>query len=136
MKIVNKQKLKGEGTGTLTMPNELRIKLKDLSINEAIAHGLITDLGDEDGTFLFPHAVDDRVYAIVNGFTIPVSKSVADKSGDDLLEILGDLRFRSEVSNIPGDGFGKEWYRLSMPAYVNLGAEGKVNIAEQMTRTV
>ena len=122
MKIAAK-KLKSEASGVKTMPADLRDKLNGLSINEALERGIINDLGDENGKFIFNHAtIDDVGYAIVQGYAIPVSKGLL-AAVDGIENIIGDLRFQKGISTIEGEGFNKEWFRLSMPAGINLGAE-------------
>lgn len=120
MKIAAK-KLKSEATGFKVMPNDLRDQLDGLSINEALERKLIDDLGDENGRFIFDHAtIEDVGYAIVQGYAIPVSKGLL-AAVDSVNSIIGDLRFQKGISTIEGDGFGKAWFRLSMPAGINLG---------------
>lgn len=120
MKIVAKQ-LKTESTGVKTMPDDMRLKLKGLTINEALERGLITDLGDDTGKFIFNHGtIEDAAYAVVQGYAVRVSPGVKD-AVDNLDNIVGDLRFMSDVSTIDGEGFGKPWFRLAMPAGINLG---------------
>lgn len=121
MKIA--KKLKGsETTGPKTMPSDLRDKLNGLTVNEAIERGLITDLGDETGKFIFKHADEniEALYGVVNGYAVRVSEGLSNQV-DDVDDIIGDLRFTKGISSIEGDGFGKEFFRLGMPAGIRLG---------------
>lgn len=123
MKIANKV-LKGESSGTKTMPADLRERLNGLTINEALERDIINDLGDENGKLIFQHGDEniDAAYAIVQGYAVRVSGNLKDGI-DNLNDIVGDLRFQKGVSTIQGDGFGKEFFRLGMPAGINLGKE-------------
>lgn len=118
-----KTALKSKGTAVIkAMPNDLKDKLNGLTINEAIERGFITDLGNEAGEFMFEHADAniDATYAVVNGYGVPCSKGLADAI-DSTDDIMGDLVFQKGISNIEGDGFGKEWFRLGMPQGIRLG---------------
>ena len=104
------------------MPREMRLILKDLSINEAIEKGFITDLGDSEGKFVFEHAdVDvDAYYGIVNGYTVKLSASLKDEA-DNIDDILGRLRFTLDISTVEGGGKGKEYFVLGLPRGLRLG---------------
>ena len=123
MKIVSK-KLKGESSGVKSMPADLRDKLNGLTINEALERGIIDDLGDESGKLIFQHGDEkiDAAYAVIQGYAVRVSDNL--KNGvDNIEDVVGDLRFQKGISTIEGDGFGKEFFRLGMPAGINLGKE-------------
>lgn len=104
------------------MPQDMKMLLKDLSINEAIEKGIIKDLGDAEGKFFFEHADEsiDAYYGIVNGYTVRLSESLTGEI-DNIDEILGRLRFTLDVSNIDGAGKGKEYFRLGLPRGLRLG---------------
>lgn len=134
MKIAGK-KLKGAtASGPTTMPVAMRDQLNGLTIQEGIDQGLIKDLGDDQGRFIFPHKeFKDRHYAIVNGHTVPVSAGLGEMDDDAIQDVLGNLRFNKGVSTINGDGFGKEFFRLGRPAEVNLDLDNaRVSINEQV----
>jgi hypothetical protein len=136
MKIKGK-KLKGEASGNMPMPNALRDKLNGLSVNQALAAGIIDDLGDEKGVLFFPHTdYPDRVYAIIQGYTVPASKALGDLNEDEAMEQIGDLRFQKGISTIEGDGFSKEFFRLGLPAYVNLDAAKAYGNVGEVVETV
>lgn len=124
--------LKTQNTaGTKTMPADLRDKLNGLTINEALERGIINDLGDDKGQFVFDHADSavDASYAVVQGYAVRCSDGL--KAGvDGIDDVIGDLRFSKGISTVAGDGFGKEWFRLGMPAGIRLGASIK-SLAEE-----
>jgi hypothetical protein len=127
MKVGQNTQLATKGTtGPKTMPPALKKILNELTINEAIAAGHVTALGDDDGNFVFEHADEniDKKYAIVNGYAVGVSKNLAEAL-EDSDDIIGDLRFIAGVSTIEGDGFGKEFFTLGLPAGIRLGASVK-----------
>lgn len=105
------------------MPDQFKAQLKDLSINEAIEKGLITDLGDAKGNFFFEHADDgiEAHYAIINGYAVRMSQALVDDI-DNIDAIVGRLRFTFDVSTIAGEGLGKQYFRLGMPRGLKLGA--------------
>lgn len=105
------------------MPDQFKILLKDLSINEAIEKGLITDLGDAKGNFFFEHADEETeaYYAVINGYGVRMSQALVDDI-DNIDAIVGRLRFTFDVSNKEGEGFGKQYFRLGMPRGLKLGA--------------
>lgn len=113
------------------LPVDLLNKLNGLTLNEAFEKGLITDIGTEEGDFIKAHASDDidAHYAIIQGGAIPVSRSVVEDL-DNLDDYMGDLTFYKGTSNVEGDGFGKEWFRLGKPAGLNLGETVKSLSAE------
>lgn len=125
MKVNKTKQLKGATSGGFpTMNKHMRDSLDGLTIQEGINNGLITDLGDESGRFIFPHNdYPDRSYAIVNGSTIPISSRLAELEANELVAVLGRLRFVSGISEFEGKGFGKSFFRLGMPADVNLNME-------------
>lgn len=120
MKIAKKLK-SAETTKPKSMSKTDQDKLTGLTINECIERGLITSLGDDEGKFIFEHREYDAAYAIVNDCGVQVSKALRD--ADNLDEIIGDLRFTSGISEVEGEGKGQYWFRLGMPAGLNLGAE-------------
>lgn len=105
------------------MPDQFKTLLKDLSINEAIEKGIITDLGDAKGNFFFEHADDgiEAHYAIINGYAVRMSQAVVDDI-DNIDAIVGRLRFTYDKSTIEGAGLGKMYFRLGMPRGLKLGA--------------
>lgn len=109
-------------TSPKTLSAELREKLNGLSINEALAAGHIDDLGDENGQFIFAHADKDidASYAIVQGAAVRVSKTLAENL-DETTDVIGDLVFTKGISNVDGEGYGKEYFRLGMPKGIRLG---------------
>lgn len=106
-----------------SLPTHLWSQFKDKSINECIKEGLITDLGDDKGQFFLNHADSDieASYGIINGYAVRLSEGLVDSvdSIDD--EMVGRLRFTSEISTIDGPGFGKPYFRLGMPRGLRLG---------------
>src|SRR5688572_16034397 len=99
MKVAKKLS-SSESVGPKSMNDVDRAKLNGLSINEAIERGLITDLGDDNGQFIFKHAdyeKNEAAYAIVNGIAVRVSAGV-EAAVDTLKEIIGDLRFTGGIS--------------------------------------
>jgi hypothetical protein len=122
MKIAAKKLASKDTEVVKTMPADLRDKLDGLTINEALERGIINDLGDANGKFFFYHADEsiEAAYGIVQGYAVTLSKGLVAAS-DTALDIIGDLRFQKGISTIEGDGFGKAWFRLGMPAGINLG---------------
>jgi len=120
---------KTASTGIATMPNDLRAKLDTLTINEALDRGIIDDLGTATGKFLVPHADPniDTFYAIVQGYAIPCSKSVSERAAESNIDddLIATMKFQSGVSNIEGDGFGKNWFRLTLGGVLNLDMESE-----------
>jgi len=103
---------------------DLQDKLNGLTINEAIEKGIIDDLGDADGKFIFEREDIDAHYALIQGQAVWCSEGLAAKL-DETDEILGDLTFQKGVSTIEGAGFGKSWFRLGLPAGVKAGVAVK-----------
>ena len=108
---------------------DLQDKLNGLTINEALEKGIIDDLGDENGQFIFSREDIDAHYAIIQGQAVWVSEGLAAKL-DESDEILGDLTFQKGVSTIEGEGFGKAWFRLGLPGGVKAGTAVKSLTAE------
>jgi len=97
------------------MPSSLSTKLVGLSVNEAIKNGFITQVGDENGNFIFSDADQaDVYYALFSGYLIRCSESII-QSGLEISEIAGGLTFYKYVLN------GVELYKLGMPNNVKLG---------------
>lgn len=119
---VQKLASKSNGAGPKNMPADLRGKLNGLTINEAIERGIIDDLGDANGQFVFDHADEDidAKYALVQGYAVRVSSTLAENL-DETSDAIGDLQFTKGISNIEGEGFGKEYFRLGMPQGIRLG---------------
>lgn len=134
MKITSATTLAGEGTATISrMSKAQQDQLVDLTVNEAIAAGLITDLGDDEGNFIVASGRDDvdAWYAIVNGKGIPVSSTVRDlmDTPEEVAKIVGKLTFGSGISNKPGEGFGKHWFNLGVPRGINVTTKGALKLA-------
>lgn len=126
--ISKKTALKTSGNqGYNPMPKEMQDKLLGKSLNQAIAEGLITDLGDAAGN-LFAISEKDYRYALVNGFRVGVSSKLQDAEASEILEQLGDLTFNGGISNQAGEGFGKYWFNLGMPRTMALSAEEGINV--------
>jgi hypothetical protein len=103
------------------MPEAMRAAFHDLSVNEAIEKGLITELGDDDGNFFFKHEDDnDAYYGIINGYGVRLSESLVDDI-DSIAGKEGRLRFTLGVSNKEGAGFGKSYFRLGNARGLRLG---------------
>lgn len=118
-------------------------KLDGLTINDAIAKGLITSIGLPGGGFIFNHnnkEVDTR-YAVINGKAIACSSSLSEKEQDDIADMLGDLTFQSGMSQekykngqVDPNGDFIKWQRLSMPRGLDLGeAAVKVELEAEPT---
>lgn len=106
------------------IPDALKAQLDGKTVNEAVEDGTITSLGNDKGEFIFDHA-DTNVsaqYAMVNGYGVIVSEGLTDNLDDT---DVFDCQFTSGISTVPGDGFGKPWFRLGRPQGLNLGAAAK-----------
>jgi hypothetical protein len=74
------------------LPESLFTQLYGLTLNEAIAEGIITDIGDKDGNFVFEATNGQYHYALVQGYKISVSEELVNAlAGDN--SILGDFIF-------------------------------------------
>ncbi len=121
MKMVKLASKNTSGTPKV-MSAELQQKLLNKTLNEAFEAGIVTDIGDAEGKFIFEHADKDieAHYAIVNNYAVRVSDSVVEDI-DNVEEYLGDLTFHAGISTIEGEGKGKAWFRLGKPAGIRLG---------------
>jgi hypothetical protein len=105
------------------VPAELGQQLHGLNINEALEKGLIDDLGDKEGNFMYE--LNGSKYAIVQGFCIQCSQKVMELSSEEIEDIVGDLVFYSFKVN------GVSYFRLGMPYGIKLGKVlVKLNIEE------
>lgn len=129
MKVKQIGKGTTSSTGIASMPNELRNKLHDMTINDALAKGIITDVGTPTGVFAVPHKDENisRWYGIVEGFAVPLSKTASENAEEGKLndDLIGTMKFQKGISNQAGDGFGKEWFNLGMGGTLNLDLESE-----------
>lgn len=118
---------KAASTGISSMPGNLRVALNGMTINEALAAGVIDDLGTKTGVFAVPHNDPniDRWYAIVQGHAVPLSTRATENAQDGKLDddIISNMKFQSGISNVAGDGNGKAWFNLGMGGTLNLDTE-------------
>lgn len=125
------------------MPTALRDKLNDTTINQALKDGIIDDLGDNSGQFIFEHATEnlaDTYYAVVQGYAVRCSDTLIDrltgcKTVEESDNLLGNCRFTKGISNVAGDGFGKEYFRLGLPAGINLKETAAIRIGVEPVET-
>lgn len=105
------------------LPSELCQRLHTLSLDEAISEGLIDDIGDEEGNFIFEDPESPgKFFAIVQKCKVLCSERlIEDYSPEEITKIIGDLSFFRWVSD------GKEHFRLARPRYIKLG-EAAVSI--------
>src|SRR5690349_18183774 len=98
------------------LPGELQMKLKDMTLNDALAKKLIDDIGDEDGNLTGEEDNDyGRKFAIIQGHKVLLSRELQDWSEEQIVENAGLLTFHSGVSTVefladgktPNPGFGK-----------------------------
>lgn len=127
------QKLASSNTSAnpKTMSKAQQDELVGLTLNEAFERGLITDIGNDKGEFIFEHADDDidAHYAVINGSAVRVSQTVVDDL-DNIDDFMGDLTFHAGISDVEGEGKGKYWFRLGKPAGIRLGDSVKSVVAE------
>jgi hypothetical protein len=130
MKVKKTAALASNGVGFDTLPKELQDKLIGKTLNQAIAEGLVTDLGDDAGN-LFAHSTqsEEWVYAIINGCRVTVSDKLTKTDPEEVKEMLGDLTFGGGISTVAGEGNGKYWFNLGLPRKTMLTANSDVNIA-------
>lgn len=95
------------------LPEELSIKLNKLTLDRAIALGLINDLGDANGELFIPiDGTSDRYFAIINGYKIICSRRLMAFSKEERDSWLGKMIFfRYEENGIYN-------FRLCTPVFV------------------
>ena len=103
---------------------ELQTALHGKTINEALKLGIIDDLGNDDGEFIFDHEDENisQQYAIVQGYGVIVSEGLTENLGDT---DIFDCQFVKGISTVEGAGHGKPFFRLGMPQGLRLGASVK-----------
>ena len=121
------------------MDDEMKTKLNDKTVNQALRAGIIDDLGTEDGAFIVPHADPniDEWYAIVQGTGVRVSSGVK-KLIEDEDDRMNDVNFLGTLTFTRGfsrekflDGEVNEkgehiaWFRLGLPQEYNLDIKSK-----------
>lgn len=99
------------------IPFSLCKKLHGLTINEALSKGLIDDLGDDNGDFLFPLKDNPQiVVGIVQGYIIQCSERlIEDYTPEEILENFASLCFFTYSLN------GNNYSRLGRPNGLKLG---------------
>jgi len=96
------------------MPISLSSKLDGLTVNAAIEQGLITQVGDEYGNFIFQaEGLEGVYYAIINSYLIACSESVTKLQ--DIASYAGGLVFYKYIVA------GEAHYRLGLPNNVKVG---------------
>jgi hypothetical protein len=131
MKVANLNAIKAPVAETPSYQpfgKEMRDQLAGLTVREAIAKGLIFDIGDAEGNTVFEHssADVDNKYAVFNeNYAIRCSADLSDEiSGYSDNQIMS-LRFIQDVSTVPGEGLGKTFWVLGKAAGYKLGAAVK-----------
>lgn len=129
MKIAKTTALTSNGVGFDSLSKELQDKLIGKTLNTAIAEGLVTDLGDDDGN-LFHHSVqnEDWMYAVINGCRVTLSKGLTGTEPEEVNTMLGDLTFGGGISTVAGEGNGKYYFNLGLPRKTQLKATTSVNV--------
>lgn len=117
------------GAGIQNMTDDMHKKLDGLTINEALAKGLIDDLGTDNGTFAVPHKDEniDAWYAIVQHSIVRLSKRAGELCAAGQMDdnIIGTLKFQRGISTVEGDGFNKPWFNLGLGGTVNVDLEAE-----------
>lgn len=97
------------------MPLSLSQKLLGLTVNEALQQGIITNVGDEQGNFIFSDGeVPNLYYAVVNGYLIHCSENVVNVQVP-IDTVAGGLLFYKHFHN------GEETLKLGLSNSVKLG---------------
>ncbi len=124
MKVVKAFKTTGT-VGYNSLPLDVQDKLIGKTLNQAIAEGLIEDIGDNDGNFVLHNEQnEDWKYTLINGCRVTLSTTLAGKDfTTEVLPNLGNLTFGGDISTVKGEGEGKYWFNLGMPRTSVLVAE-------------
>ena len=130
-------------SGVTRMDDELKNKLCDKTVNQALRAHIIDDVATDDGAFIVPHADPniDEWYAIIQGSGVRVSSGVKKliEDGDERMgdnDFLGTLTFSKGFSREKfkdGEVTTKDdpngdyiaWFRLGLPQEYNLDTKSK-----------
>jgi|GEM_PF-3468150 len=110
-----------------TMPDELCEILHGHTLNQAIAAGLIDDLGNAEGNlFANSDIFAGTIYALVNGYAVQCSVNLLSYPPAEIQSMLGDLTFFRWKA---GDNY---FFRLGRPNKLNLIPTNTINIKSQI----
>jgi sulfate adenylyltransferase subunit 1 (EFTu-like GTPase family) len=107
----------------------LQDKLEDLTLGEALQQGIIDELGDENGDFIFYREDIDKSYAIIQGQAVWMSDAAAEAAKDKTVK-LSQLTFHTGISEIEGPGLNKKYFVLGMPKGIKGGEVVRTLAAE------
>lgn len=102
---------------------DMKEKLNGKTVREACKLGLITDIGDDNGDFIFEHSEYDAKYGSFNlDHVVPLSSELKDEIVEYKTSDIMNCVFNLGVSTIPGEGLGKTYWNLGKSRTLNLKA--------------
>lgn len=107
---------------------DMKEKLNGKTVREACKLGLITDIGDDNGDFVFEHEEYDARYGAFNlDYIVPLSADlkevVVGLKPAELTGYIMNCVFNLGVSTIPGEGLGKVFWNLGKSRTIRLKAD-------------